>query len=142
MNRDNKESQMALTPDKPGAADALARPPQVPKGLTASDIDADEVDDVIMCIFKELRKQLSQMESKEAEQLTTTDRERHARILASLQRTAEKLAKVEASRAAARKSHASNQDGTALEALKRELSRVTGVEFARRGSRAPDERSA
>jgi TolA-binding protein len=116
-------------------ADARARPLLSTKGLRPFDLNPDEMDDVTMRIFNELRKQLAMMESKKAEQLDTQDRERHARILASLERTMERLAQVEAGRAAARKSTVSNQDGTAADAFKREISRVTTVEFARRSSR-------
>lgn len=125
---------MSLTADEP-AASADARPPQIPKGLTASDINPDEMDDVIMRIFKELRKQLSMMESKKAEQLDTPERERHARILSNLERTMERLAAVEAGRAAQRKS-AREQDHDALfdelnnritRAVRREIQRTSSV---------------
>jgi hypothetical protein len=122
-----------------GAAGADARPPLDTRGLKPFDLNPDEMDNVTMRIFRELRKQLSMMENKKAEELTTADREKHARILASLERTMERLAQIEAGRAAARKSTASTQDGTALDALKREISRVTTVEFARRSSRKSDE---
>jgi TolA-binding protein len=125
---------MATVPDTP-AARASVRSLLSTKGLRPFDLNPDEMDDVTMRIFNELRKQLAMMESKKAEQLDTQDRERHARILASLERTMERLAQVEAGRAAARKSTVSNQDGTAADAFKREISRVTTVEFARRSSR-------
>src|SRR3954454_16208655 len=94
---------MPRVPDAP-AADAHARLPLSTKGLRPFDLNPDEMDDVTMRIFNELRKQLAMMENKKAEQLDTQDRERHARILASLERTMERLAQVEAGRAAARKS--------------------------------------
>jgi hypothetical protein len=129
---------MPRVPDAP-AADAHARLPLSTKGLKPFDLNPDEMDDVIMRIFNELRRQLSQMEAKKADELEPVDRERHARILASLERTMERLAQVEAGRAAARKSTASNQNESAVDALKREISRVTTIEFARRGSRAAEE---
>ena len=145
---------MPLVPDTPAAradarpplkpaADAIAPSPPSTKGLKPADIDPDEMDDVIMRLFNELKRQLELIEKAEANDLRDASvREKHARILASLERTMERLAQVEAGRAAARKSTASKQDGTALDALKREISRVAVVEFARHGSRAIDERSA
>src|ERR1700742_883345 len=101
---------MPAVPDTP-AASADARPPLTTRGLKPFDLNPDEMDDVTMRIFNELRKQLSMMENKKAEQLDAQDRERHARILASLERTMERLAKVEAGRTAARKSPLSVKDG-------------------------------
>lgn len=120
---------MPLTPDGAGAPDDSARLPAIPKGLTASDINPDEMDDVIMRIFKELRKQLSQMEAKKADQLTASDRERHARILANLERTMERLAAVEAGRAAQRKSAKENDRDVLLTELHRRLDRAIGREI-------------
>jgi hypothetical protein len=71
--------------------------------------------------------------------LDSADRDRHARILASLERTMERLAQIEAGRAAARKSTASTNNESACDAFKRELSRITTFEFARRGTRKVDE---
>lgn len=99
------------------AADARARPPLSTKGLRPFDLNSADLDDVVMRIFNELRRQLSQMEEKRAEELEPADRERHARILASLERTMERLAKVEAGRAAARKSHTGTTDVAAKRAL-------------------------
>jgi hypothetical protein len=121
---------MSLLPEKP-AASADARPTLSTRGLKPADIDPDEMDEVTMRIFKELRKQLSMMESKKAEELTTGDRERHARILASLERTMERLAKVEAGRAAARKSARQNDNGSALEAIERRVAGAVAAELAR-----------
>jgi hypothetical protein len=107
---------MSLVPDTP-AASADARPPLTTRGLKPTDINPDEMDDVIMRLFHELRKQLSMMEAKKAADLEPVDRERHARILASLERTMERLAQVEAGRAAARKSQASVKNGNRRDLL-------------------------
>ncbi|HSC19434.1 MAG TPA: hypothetical protein VLC74_11010 [Rhizomicrobium sp.] len=112
---------MPHLPDTP-AADARARPPLNTRGLKPTDINPEDMDEVTVRIFKELRKQLSMMETKKAEQLTTADRESHARILASLERTMERLAKVEAGRAAARKNQVSIKDGSRRQLL---LSKLT-----------------
>jgi len=120
---------MPHVPDTP-AADAHARPPLTTRGLKPADINPDEMDEVTMRIFHELRRQLSMMENKKAEQLDTQDRERHARILASLERTMERLAQVEAGRAAARKSKATTNDGlSGRKALEARIDRIIAVEF-------------
>jgi|KBSMisStaDraftv2_1062788.scaffolds.fasta_scaffold330480_4 hypothetical protein len=121
---------MPHVPDTP-AADAHARPLLSTKGLRPFDLNPDEMDDVTMRIFNELRKQLAMMENKKAEQLDTQDRERHARILASLERTMERLAQVEAGRAAARKSTREIDDGSALQAIERRVAGAVAAEFAR-----------
>jgi hypothetical protein len=88
------------------------------------------MDDVIMRIFSELRRQLSQMEAKKAEHLDSTDRERHARILASLERTMERLAQIEAGRAAARKSKVMDDNGIGgRKALDTRIDRIIAIEF-------------
>jgi hypothetical protein len=122
---------MPTVPDTPAAA-ACARPPLSTRGLKPFDLNPDEMDDVTMRIFNELRKQLSMMETKKAEQLDAQDRERHARILASLERTMERLAKVEAGRTAARKSKVTTNDGlSGRKALEARIDRIIAVEFER-----------
>jgi len=104
------------------------------RGLSPDDIDPDEMDRTLMRIFNELTRQLAQMEAKKAEQLDTTDRERNARILASLERTAERLVKLEAERSAARKSKAAIIDGHATEILDARIHRI--VAAANKAARA------
>ncbi|MBV8799280.1 MAG: hypothetical protein JO208_05685 [Alphaproteobacteria bacterium] len=111
---------MPHVPDRP-AAGADARATLSTRGLQPADINPDEMDDVTMRIFHELRKQLSMMECKKAEQLTTQERESHARILATLERTMERLVKVEAGRTAARKNQMSVKDGSRRNLLLRKL---------------------
>lgn len=120
---------MPVTPDPP-AADAHARPPLSTRGLKPFDLNPEEMDDVIMRIFSELRRQLSQMEAKKADELEPVDRERHARILASLERTMERLAQIEAGRAAARKSQVIVKDGNYRSLLLHKLTVEATVEQA------------
>jgi len=125
---------MPTVPDTPAAA-VEACPPLTTRGLKPTDINPDEMDDVIMRIFKELRKQLSMMENKKADDLETVDRERHARILASLERTMERLVKVEAGRAAARKSKVTANDGSGgRKALEARIDRILAIEFEKSAS--------
>jgi TolA-binding protein len=112
---------MPLTAEGPLAALRPARPPPTLVNLGREEINPDAMDDVIMRLFKELNKQLAQMEAVKADQLSVTDRERHARILASLERTMERLATLEAGRAAARRSKASVKSADKRDLLLRKI---------------------
>ncbi|HEX3653741.1 MAG TPA: hypothetical protein VHU18_13060 [Rhizomicrobium sp.] len=120
---------MPHVPDAPAAV-VDAYPPLTTRGLKPTDINPDEMDDVIMRLFHELRRQLSMMENKKTDQLEPADRERHARILASLERTMERLVKIEAGRAAARKSKVTANDGVSgRKALEARIDRILAIEF-------------
>ncbi len=56
---------MPTVPDTP-VADASVRPLLSTKGLKPFDLNPDEMDDVTMRIFNELRKQLAMMENKKS----------------------------------------------------------------------------
>lgn len=129
---------MPHVPDAP-AAGAGMRSALVTRGLKPTDINPDEMDDVIMRLFKELRKQLSIMEAKTAADLESVDRERHARILASLERTMERLVKLEAGRAAARKSKVTANDGSGgRKALEARIDRILAIEFEKAAAERTD----
>ncbi len=129
---------MPHVPDAP-AAGAGMRSALVTRGLKPTDINPDEMDDVIMRLFKELRKQLSIMEAKTAADLEPVDRERHARILASLERTMERLVKLEAGRAAARKSKVTANDGSGgRKALEARIDRILAIEFEKAAAERTD----
>lgn len=129
---------MPHVPDAP-AAGAGMRSALATRGLKPTDINPDEMDDVIMRLFKELRKQLSIMEAKTAADLEPVDRERHARILASLERTMERLVKLEAGRAAARKSKVTANDGSGgRKALEARIDRILAIEFEKAAAERTD----
>jgi hypothetical protein len=121
---------MPLVPDQP-AADAHVRPPLSTKGLKPADINADEMDEITMRIFRELIRQIEALESTEKKNINEASvRERDARILASLERTMERLAQIEAGRAAARKSKAMTNDGHGgRKALETRIDRIIAIEF-------------
>lgn len=96
------------------------------KGLNPNDIDPEELDNVIMRIFVELRRQLSQMEAIK-ENIEAVERERNARILGHLERTMERLVKLEAERSAARKTKATTIDGHAIEILDARIDRIVAA---------------
>ena len=112
---------MPLTSDGTRAWLTPSPPPLTLINLGREEINPDAMDYVIMRMFTELTKQLSQMESAKADQLTVADRERHARILASLQRTMERLTNLEAGRTAARKSRTSVKDESKRDQLLRKI---------------------
>ena len=118
---------MPLTPDVSARDRALAL-----KGLTKDDIDPDEMDKVIMRIFKELRRQLSTMEAKGKEELEPADRERHARTLANLERTMERLTKLHSERVEARNSKAKKDNDREYKEFLRDLVRRIDAERMRR----------
>jgi hypothetical protein len=118
---------MAHVPEEFGPR-AIAR---ALKGLNPNDIDPEELDNVIMRIFVELRRQLSQMEAIKDEKLQPPERERNARILGHLERTMERLVKVEAERSAARKTKAVTIDGHAVELLETRIDRILAAAHQR-----------
>jgi hypothetical protein len=121
------------------AASGDARPPLTTKRLKPGDIDSDEMDELIMRIFREAGRQLAALEKKNTQDLDPADRARHARILASLQCTVERLARIEAGRAAARKSTASVTDDDRRAAIQRKLTRIADVERSREAPEAAHE---
>ena len=130
---------MPLTSDGARAGLALPRPPPTLINLAREEINPDAMDDVIMRLFKQVTTQLAQMENAKAEELTVADRERQARILASLERTLERLNNLEAGRAAARKSQASVKDGNKREALLRKILIHAQAEIVEEGIECADE---
>ncbi len=99
---------MPRTLDGALAALTPARPPPTLVNLGREEINPDAMDDVIMRLFRELNRQLVLLENTKPEAIKeASDHERRARILASLERTMERLTTLEAGRAAARRSKAS-----------------------------------
>jgi TolA-binding protein len=131
---------MPLVPDGARAGLTLPRPPPTLVNLGREEINPDAMDNVIMRLFTELNKQLAQMESAKAEQLTVADRERHARILSNLERTLERLNNLEAGRAAARKSQASVRNESKREVLIRKLTVLIETREAEERERGADGR--
>ena len=133
---------MPRTLDGALAALTPARPPPTLVNLGREEINPDAMDDVIMRLFRELNRQLVLLENTKPEAIKeASDHERRARILASLERTMERLTTLEAGRAAARKSQASKRDGTALEALQREVTRIYLIERERSVTQTAEERA-
>jgi len=127
---------MPAVPDGSGAGgNPLARKGLNPNDLNPNDLNPEEMDRIIMRLFKEVRRQLSQLEGvKDSTGVTSQDRDRNARTLAQLERTMERLTKLEAERSAARKSKAMKYDGNARQALRDQIARIIRIEIEGRGS--------
>ena len=112
--------------------DAHTSEPLSTKGLRPSDINSDEMDELIMRILAEVKRQLGQLEQAEQRDVENASaRDKHARILASLERTMERLAKVEAGRAAARKAKVTTNGLSGRKALEARIDRILAAEFER-----------
>jgi hypothetical protein len=102
--------------------------------ITLDDIKSDWMDLMVKRLFKELNKQLLQVEHRKAEELDKGERLQNARTLASLEQTLEKLARLERSREAAREKKVARTD--ARQTLERRLDQFSG---RKRADSVPDE---
>jgi hypothetical protein len=105
--------------------------------VTAEDLKSDWMDLMVKRLFAELNRQLCQVESKKNEEMEKGDRMENARVLASLQQTLEKLARMEAQRDLVRKGKNVAKDADARKALERKLDQLA----AARGSNDNSERT-
>jgi hypothetical protein len=101
-------------------------------GVGAVDIDSDWLDDMVNRLFRELKRQLSQVET--AKPASETDqaglRAANARTLAMLERTLERLVKLEQQRALMRETKvAAKHDGARVE-LERRIDRLAALAAA------------
>ena len=92
--------------------------------VTLEDLKSDWMDLMVKRLFSELNRQLCQVESKKDEQMKPGDRMENARVLASLQQTLEKLARMEAKRDLVRKGKNVAKDADARKTLERKLSKL------------------
>jgi len=91
--------------------------------LTSDDINSEWMDIMVKRLFRELNRQLAQVESLKPEQASAGDRVQNARVLSSLERTLERLAKLEKEREARRERKGLNHDD-ARAALERRLDKL------------------
>jgi hypothetical protein len=131
---------MPRTADGALAALTPVRPPLTLINLGREEINPDAMDNVIMRLFRELNRQLVLLEETKPENIKeTSDHERRARILASLERTMERLTTLEAGRAATRKSQANVKDDSARTMLLRKLTiLIEAKEVEERGGEADE----
>ncbi|MGN6516515.1 MAG: hypothetical protein ACTHLR_11835 [Rhizomicrobium sp.] len=105
--------------------------------MKLDDLQSEGIDIMVKRLFAELNRQLCQVESKKDGELKAGERMENARVLASLQHTLERLARMEAQREAYRKGKNVAKDADARKALERKLDQLA----AARGSNDNSERS-
>jgi hypothetical protein len=93
--------------------------------VTIDDINSEWMDVMVKRLFRELNRQLVQVESLKPEQACAADRVQNARVLASLERTLERLARLEKDREARREKKGLKHDDT-RKALERKLDKLVG----------------
>lgn len=104
--------------------------------VTPEDLKSDWMDLMVKRLFAELNRQLCQVESKKDSDMTTAgDRMENARVLASLQQTLERLARMEAQRDLVRKGKNVAKDADARKALERKLDQLAAARNANDNSR-------
>jgi hypothetical protein len=105
--------------------------------VTPEDLKSDWMDLMVKRLFAELNRQLCQVESKKDSEMKPGERTENARVLASLQQTLERLARMEAQRDLVRKGKNVAKDADARKALERKLDQLA----AARGSNDNSERT-
>jgi hypothetical protein len=93
--------------------------------ITIDDINSEWMDIMVKRLFRELNRQLGQVESLKPEQARAADRVQNARVLASLERTLERLARLEKDREGRRERKGLKNDD-ARKALECRLDKLAG----------------
>jgi hypothetical protein len=96
-------------------------------GVTPDDIDSDWLDEMVKRLFHELRRQLAQVEAAKPDSDEHKDAARRAanvRALSGIERTLERLARMEQQRAAARETKIAAKNDEARAALERQLDQL------------------
>lgn len=111
------------------------------EGITPDDIDETWLDDMVKRLFVELKRQLSQVEKSKSipGAKAASERAADARTLASLERTLERLAKLEQQRALMRETKVAAKHDEARLALERRLDQLLAAQRARPAAQEPDE---
>jgi hypothetical protein len=98
--------------------------------VTPEDVKSDWMDLMTKRLFAELNRQLCQVESEKKETPTSEDRVQNARVLATLQSTMERLARVEAKRNAHRKGKTIATDADLRKSMERKLDSIAAARAA------------
>lgn len=93
-------------------------------GVTPDDVDTKWMDDMVKRLFKELNRQMCQLENLKEGTSTGPDRAANARTLGSLERTLERLARMEREREALREKKVAKKNDEARAALIRRLDQL------------------
>lgn len=121
---------MPITPPRSAAVATLAQ--MRARGIAPEDVNADWLDDMTKRLFAELKRQLAQVENAPIAP-GAAERAANARTLASLERTLERLAKLEQQRVLQRETKVAAKHDQALAALERRIDRLVAA-----GSAAAD----
>ena len=97
------------------------------KDIRPDDIDSEWLDDMVKRLFKELRRQLSQIESTKPQDDDTKNaavRAANVRALSGIERTLERLARLEQQRALSRETKIRARNGEHRAELERRLDQL------------------
>jgi len=122
---------MPMTPQGGSDGDVAVR---VPAKFNPDEIDSNWMDHMVKRLFKELHRQLAQVENTKPSIAPDKEdagvRATNARTLHTLERTMERLARMESERAALRHSKVARKDENARAALERRINHIIAIEFA------------
>jgi len=116
-----------MSPTTNSAAQQCARQTDEPD---ARDIDSQWLDDMVTRLLKELNRQMCQLENLKQGTATGPERAANARTLDSLERTLERLARMEREREALRQKKVAKKNDEAREALIRRLDQLLAAGLA------------
>lgn len=99
------------------------------QGIVPDDIDETWLNEMVKRLFSELNRQLSHIERNppNAETVGANERAANARTLASLERTLERLAKLEQQRCDKREKKVASKNGDARRELERKIDRLVAA---------------
>jgi uncharacterized sporulation protein YeaH/YhbH (DUF444 family) len=132
---------MTRTPS-PRADGALTLDDLRALGIRPEDVDEEWMDEMVKRLFHELRRQLSQLETAKAVEDSVEQAGRRAtnvRTLVSLERTLERLARLEQERALSRETKVAAGNDDAVAALERRLDQLLAAGGAPPTSQEPQQ---
>jgi hypothetical protein len=94
------------------------------EGVTPEDIDSEWMNDMVKRLFKELNRQMCQLESIKEGTGTAPNRAANARTLSALERTLERLARMERERELLREKKVAKKNDEVRDALIRRLDQL------------------
>jgi multidrug resistance efflux pump len=103
------------------------------RGIEPKDIDSEWMDEMVKRLFHELKRQLSQIEAAKPDSDQTVDAQRRAtnvRALSGLERTLERLARLEQQRVVARETKVAARNEQARARLIRRINEMLAAEGA------------
>ena len=95
--------------------------------LSLDDINSEWMDLMVKRLFRELNRQMCQVENQKAQTSAPGDRMENARVLASLQGSMAKLMRLEAERETHRKGKNVTKNADARKALERKLDKLAAA---------------